>query len=125
MVHLLSETFEAASQFGMRLPELYCGFPRRAGEAPTPYPVACLPQAWASGAVFMLLQACLGVRINARRRHVHIERPILPLGVESLTIRDLPVADAAIDLEFRRTGEQVVAVPTRHIAGNVEVLEHL
>jgi glycogen debranching enzyme len=32
-----------------RLPELFCGFPRRPGEAPTLYPVACAPQAWASG----------------------------------------------------------------------------
>jgi glycogen debranching enzyme len=124
VVHLLSEIFEAANQFGMRLPELYCGFPRRPGEGPTPYPVACLPQAWASGAVFMLLQACLGVRINGRRRHVHIERPILPLGMESLTIRELPVGDASIDLEFRHTGNEVIAVPSRHAASNVEVVEH-
>jgi len=124
VVHILSEIFEAANQFGMRLPELYCGFPRRAGEGPTPYPVACLPQAWASGAVFMLLQACLGVRINGRRRHVHIERPILPIGIESLTIRELPVGNASIDLEFRHTGDEVIAVPTRHTASNVEVLEH-
>ena len=41
-----------------RLPELFCGFPRRPGEGPTLYPVACAPQAWAAGAVFMLLQAC-------------------------------------------------------------------
>ena len=43
-----------------RLPELFCGFPRRPGEGPTLYPVACAPQAWAAGAVFMLLQAALG-----------------------------------------------------------------
>src|SRR5438105_3032990 len=36
-----------------RLPELFCGFPRRPGESPTLYPVACAPQAWASGAVFL------------------------------------------------------------------------
>jgi hypothetical protein len=31
----------------------------------------------------------------------------------------------SIDLEFRRTGDDVVAVPMRHTVGNVEVLEHL
>ena len=41
----------------MRLPELFCGFERAAGEPPVAYPVACLPQAWASGSVFMVLQA--------------------------------------------------------------------
>src|SRR5216110_2394552 len=33
-----------------RLPELLCGFHRRAEERPTLYPVACAPQAWAAGA---------------------------------------------------------------------------
>ena len=35
-----------------RLPELFCGFPRRRDRAPVLYPVACSPQAWASGALF-------------------------------------------------------------------------
>jgi hypothetical protein len=30
-----------------RLPELICGFHRRTGDAPTLYPVACAPHAWA------------------------------------------------------------------------------
>ena len=69
VVRLLRDTFEAATHFGMRLPELYCGFERSPGEAPVAYPVACLPQAWAAGSVFMLLQACLG-RANARPRRI-------------------------------------------------------
>ena len=37
--HLLSEMFGAAVHFGMRLPELYCGFVRATGEPPVGYPV--------------------------------------------------------------------------------------
>jgi glycogen debranching enzyme len=125
VVQLLSEIFEVANHFAMRLPELYCGFPRIAGQGPVPYPVACLPQAWSSGSVFMLLQASLGVRIDGRRKEVHIERPQLPIDIESLSIRDLPVGDACIDLEFHRIGDEVVAVPTRHVDGGVRVLAHL
>jgi glycogen debranching enzyme len=125
VVQLLSEIFEVANHFAMRLPELYCGFPRIAGQGPVPYPVACLPQAWSSGSVFMLLQASLGVRIDGRRKEVHIERPQLPIDIESLSIRDLPVSDACIDLEFHRIGKEVVAVPTRHVDGGVRVLAHL
>ncbi len=69
---LLSELFETANQFSMRLPELYCGFARYPGQGPTPYPVACLPQAWASGALFMLLQAALGIRIDGRAKTIHV-----------------------------------------------------
>jgi glycogen debranching enzyme len=125
VVQILSEIFEAANHFAMRLPELYCGFPRIAGQGPAPYPVACLPQAWSSASVFMLLQACLGVRIEGGSREVHIERPLLPIGIESLSIRHLPVGGACIDLEFHRLGEEVVAVPTKHSEVGVRVLAHL
>jgi glycogen debranching enzyme len=125
VVQILSEIFEAANHFAMRLPELYCGFPRITGQGPVPYPVACLPQAWSSGSVFMLLQASLGVRIDGWRKEVHIERPLLPIGIESLSIRDLPVGDVCIDLEFHRIGEEVVAVPAKHVDGGVRVLAHL
>jgi glycogen debranching enzyme len=125
VVRMLSEMFEAANHFSMQLPELYCGFPRISGQGPVPYPVACLPQAWASGCVFMLLQALLGVQIEGRLAEVHIERPLLPIGIESLAIRDLPVGDARIDLEFQRIADEVVAVPSKHIAANVKVLAHL
>ncbi len=125
VVQILSDLFEAANHFAMRLPELYCGFPRNPGQGPAPYPVACLPQAWSSGAIFMLLHSCLGVRIDGGRKEVHIEQPLLPSGTESLSIRDLPVGDACIDLEFRRIGEEVVAVPAKHGEGGVRVLAHL
>jgi glycogen debranching enzyme len=125
VVQILSEIFEVANHFAMRLPELFCGFPRIAGQGPVPYPVACLPQAWSSGSVFMLLQASLGVRIDGRRKEVHIERPLLPIGIESLSIRDLPVGDVCIDLEFHRIGAEVVAIPAKHVDGGVRVLAHL
>src|SRR5690606_23824191 len=48
-----------------RLPELFCGFPWRPGEAPTSYPVACVPQAWSVASIFLLLQACLQISIDA------------------------------------------------------------
>ena len=70
-VQLLRSAFEAAVHFDMRLPELFCGFPRVQGAPPIAYPVACMPQAWAAGAPFMLLQACLGVQVDGLRGEVH------------------------------------------------------
>ena len=121
-VKVLSELFEAANHFAMRLPELFCGFPRVPGHGPTPYPVACLPQAWSSGSAFMLIQAILGIRIDGWQKEVHIEHPTLPVGVESLAIRDVPVNDVCIDLEFHHVGNEVVVVPTRDVAGGVRIL---
>ena len=125
VVQILSDIFETANQFGMRLPELLCGFPRVAGQGPAPYPVACLPQAWSSAAVFLLLQACLGVQVDGERREVHVTRPLLPIGVERLAIHDLPIDGTAIDLEFQRIGDEVVVVPARHLDAGVRVLAHL
>ena len=125
VVKILGDVFEAANHFSMRLPELYCGFSRVAGRGPVPYPVACLPQAWASGSLFMLLQAALGIRIDGAKKEVHIERPLLPEGVESLRVRQLPVGDARIDIEFHRLGNEVGAFPLGHVARGVNVLLHL
>jgi glycogen debranching enzyme len=124
-VRILSDLYETAIHFNMRLPELYCGFARRPGQGPTPYPVACLPQAWASGAVFLLLQASLGIEVEGGDRSVHVSRPTLPEGIEELTVHDLEVRDARIDLQFTRVDEHVVVVPSGHVAGDVRVLVHL
>lgn len=109
VVRLVGETFEAATHFGMRLPELFCGFPRRAGESPVAYPVACMPQAWAAGSMFMLMQACLGVDIDGRRGVVHVRQPRLPQGIDRLTVHALEVGNATLDLGFERIGGRVVA----------------
>ena len=107
VVKLTSALFEAATQLEMRLPELFCGFPRAAGEPPVAYPVACLPQAWAAGSVFMLLQACLGLTINGEGAEVEIRNPTLPIGIDRLNLAGLAVGDGSIDLTFERQDGRV------------------
>ena len=107
VVTLLSELFETASKQEMRLPELFCGFPRNAGEPPVAYPVACLPQAWAAGSVFMMLQACLGLTVNGAAGEIEIHDPRLPIGIDQLSIEGLRVGEAKTDLLFERSGRQV------------------
>src|SRR5262249_44777269 len=52
-MQLMQGLFEASLFIELqRLPELFCGFPFRKGEAPTSYPVACSPQAWSVATVF-------------------------------------------------------------------------
>jgi len=92
----------------MRLPELFCGFPRRAGEPPVAYPVACMPQAWAAGSMFMLMQACLGVDIDGRRGIVHVRRPRLPQGIDRLSVHGIDVGGTVLGLGFERIGNRVV-----------------
>lgn len=118
---ILGEIYDAASHFHMRLPELFCGFEREPGEGPIAYPVACLPQAWAAGSVFLMLQAALGVCIDALTRTVTVDAPALPDGIERLTISRLEIGDARVDLAFERMGDQVVVAP-RNRVGDIRVV---
>jgi glycogen debranching enzyme len=98
----------------MRLPELFCGFPRRRGTAPTLYPVACSPQAWASAAPFALLQASLGLRCDFAAREIRFRNPELPGFLEEVHINGLALGDAAVNLRLRRRGPATeVAVVSR------------
>jgi len=85
-----------------RLPELICGFHRRAGDSPTLYPVACAPQAWAAGAVSLLVQACLGLRLDVAARQLSFTRPVLPEQIEWLRIINLAVGQSSVDLLLTR-----------------------
>lgn len=107
------------SSYIMRLPQLFCGIERRgAGDAPVAYPVACMPQAWAAGSVFMMLQACLGLSLDFRHG-VRVRRPTLPPGVDLLTVGDLEVAGSRQTLTFQRVRPKVVVFSDRHFGGAV------
>jgi glycogen debranching enzyme len=121
---ILTSLFEASRAIeGARLPELMCGFQRQQGEAPTLYPVACSPQAWAAGSVFLLIQALLGLTIHAEARQVRLNRPRLPPFLNALTIRHLRVGEGEMDLLFERAeGEVVVRVLRRTAALDLVVI---
>jgi len=106
-----------------RLPELICGVERRPGQGPTLYPVACSPQAWAAGAVFLLLQACLGASVDCRHRTLKFDRPFLPDGIRQLMVRELPIGDAVISLSLERSSGSV-RVETTEIQGELTVEVH-
>jgi len=91
-----------------RMPELFCGFHRRAdGGGPTLYPVACAPQAWAAGAVFLMLKACLGIAVVTTKPEIRLSRPALPSVLSELRIYNLQVGQSAVDLAFRRHGTRI------------------
>ncbi|MFC3127550.1 glycogen debranching N-terminal domain-containing protein [Pseudoroseomonas globiformis] len=87
-----------------RLPELFCGFRRRQGEAPTHYPVACSPQAWAAATPIAMLGACLGLGFDAETRTVTLCRPMLPDTVQHLILRNLTFSGGSLDLRLDRSG---------------------
>ena len=120
-LRLTTALFDAAAHMHLRrLPELFCGFERRRGKAPTLYPVACAPQAWAACTPFALIQSCLGLEIDAASETVRLRQPRLPDFLDSLVVRRLSVGESRLDLLFQRQ-EWSVAVTLLSRAGNAEV----
>jgi glycogen debranching enzyme len=105
---LFAALFDAATYQDLhRLPELFCGFIRRARRGPTAYPVACSPQAWAAAAPFGLLGACLGLRMIARKNEIRFTDPVLPDFLDEVTLSGLCLGASRVDVRFHRHGRDV------------------
>ncbi len=91
---------EAASYFVFhRLPELYAGTRREPGAFPVQYLGANVPQAWAAGSVFHLLQAVLGLDADARRKTLYLD-PVLPPWLPDITLHNLRFGSSRVTLRF-------------------------
>jgi glycogen debranching enzyme len=94
---------EAAQDFGHdRLPECFAGFARQGFDVPVRYPVACHPQAWAAGAIPSLLLSTLGIEPDGFNRRLIVRRPRLPVGIEWVELKGLPIAGSRVHLRFER-----------------------
>ena len=114
--------FDAATYMDLRrLPELFCGFPRFRGRGPTLYPVACAPQAWASGAFFALLQASLGIEQDPFANVIRFRNPTLPAFLDSVVLRGLKAGTGSVDLSVRRHGDDKISLQILEARGDIEV----
>lgn len=108
LLRVMTGMFDAATLLPMhRLPELFCGFPRRADFGPVGYPVACIPQAWSTATVFALLGAAIGITFDADARRVAFRNPVLPDWLPRVQITNLRLGTGSVDLVLERKGETV------------------
>ena len=95
-----------------RFPELFCGFARDDVPVPVEYPVACRPQAWATGATMLMVRSYGGISADAPAKTLYIVRPTLPFWLSRQDIIDLRVGGGRLDLAFHShegvTGAQVL-----------------
>lgn len=113
---------ESSSDF--RLPELFCGFRKRGNEAPVPYEVACKPQAWAAGSIFLMIKSMLGVAMDLDQSYLVLNAPLLTPKVGHLEVRGLRCRDWEVDLSVRgsRNGRGAVQVGVVKKNGSPRVL---
>ena len=92
---------DAAGCFALgRLPEFYVGLEREADLFPARCPFAEPMQAWSSGAAPYMLASLLGLRRG--RRGVEFDRPLLPGGVDRLTVAGVAIGEDRFDCEITR-----------------------
>ncbi len=97
---------EAASHFMLnQLPELYAGIARSEMAFPVQYLGANVPQAWAAGSAFALLQAIVGIQPDAPRNVLYVD-PALPRWLPDVTLSDLRLGRRHFDIRFWREGEK-------------------
>ncbi|HET9949372.1 MAG TPA: glycogen debranching N-terminal domain-containing protein [Longimicrobiales bacterium] len=103
VLRLLDGLFHASSYMELaRMPELLCGFHARPGQGPTLYPMACAPQAWAAGSVFLLIEACLGLEVHGASHTLLFRRPLMPAWLDWIEMENLSVGGSSADLLVRR-----------------------
>lgn len=101
---IASDFLDAATHFGGRLPELFCGFSRSEFPAPIPYPTSCSPQAWAAGAPRLLLRSLLRFNPDVPNGECRMS-PALPQSFLPLMIDNLPLAGSRLTIRVDESGE--------------------
>ncbi len=95
---------DAAAAFQRyRLPELLSGLARADGGFPVQYLGANIPQAWAAGSAFLLLQMLLGLRADAPRDRLYVA-PALPSWLDWVEVENLRVGSARVAFRCWREG---------------------
>jgi glycogen debranching enzyme len=121
-ITLATGLFEGVLQFeNMRMPELFCGFSRVDGYGPTQYPVACSPQAWAAGVVYMLIASMLGLTPDAADNQLTLNRPRLPPWLAWIEIRGLQLRTSRITLRASQ-GQDGAAIEMLSRQGDAELV---
>jgi glycogen debranching enzyme len=104
-----------------RPPELLCGYEHDGFSFPVQYPVACSPQAWATGTIFQLIAVMVNFVPNATSNQLRIIDPCLLNSINRLSIQNLRIGQTLLDLEFERSGD-TTACRVNKKRGNVRVI---
>jgi glycogen debranching enzyme len=87
-----------------QLPELYAGIQKETDNFPVQYIGANVPQAWAAGSPFALMQAILGIRPDAPNGRLYVD-PSLPVWLPDLELHGLRMGAHNFSIRFWREGD--------------------
>jgi glycogen debranching enzyme len=119
---VIDQLMAAGSHFALaRYPELFCGYSIEEVPLPVEYPVACRPQAWASGAPLLMLRSYGGISADAPNGVLYIVRPRLPAWLTEIDLVGMRVGKARVDLTFTNR-DGVTAVQVQRKEGDLDIL---
>ena len=104
-----------------RYPELFCGYSRDEVPVPVEYPVACRPQAWATGAPLLMMRSYSGMSADAPNKTLQIVRPSLPFWLERAEVIGMRIGGARVDLAFTQN-QGTTAVQVLRKDGELDVV---
>ncbi|QQE79919.1 amylo-alpha-1,6-glucosidase [Alicyclobacillus sp. SO9] len=105
---LFAALLSASEEFEyQRLPELFCGHGSDVGTI-VQYPVACMPQAWAAGTPLAMVEAIMGLKVDANARQLLL-RPTWPQGITTIRCMNMQVGTDIVSFELNyETGLKVL-----------------
>jgi len=119
---LFTGMYEAAKAFeNYRLPECFSGLTRSEYSVPVKYPVACSPQAWASGTMPLMFLASLGITPDALNNRLIIDKPHLPSWLDNVQFNNIKVGNTLTDLDFRQAEDKTL-VNVAKKSGDINVV---
>jgi glycogen debranching enzyme len=105
---IITAQLEAAGFTGNRLPEAFAGYDRSVARFPVPYPTACSPQAWATGAPFVFISVMLG--LGAHGKKVSLD-PHVPDEIGAISIDGVHAFGTRFHVEARGMEGTVEEMP--------------
>jgi glycogen debranching enzyme len=118
---LATAILEAATAFGGRLPELFCGFDRAEFPTPIPYPTSCSPQAWAAATPIQLMKALLRLDPCMSRQEVWFD-PAWPRRYGPLRIHNVRLGQSRISLRVDPTNQGADGADLTGVPDGVDVI---
>ncbi|SCK50019.1 Glycogen debranching enzyme (alpha-1,6-glucosidase) [Streptomyces sp. WMMB 322] len=104
---LLRGLLDAASSFGLRLPDMYAAQQRADGGVPLPHPAACRPAAVAAAGAVHLVTTLVGVRPDVPAGTVSV-RPLSEAPFGAVRIAGLRIAGRPFSIRASGAGETEV-----------------
>jgi glycogen debranching enzyme len=105
-----SAMLEAANYFDGRLPELFCGFDRKAYAEPVPYPTACSPQAWAAGTPVLLMRILLRLDPYLPTNDLWLA-PAFPEGFGDFEAQNVPLGTSHVSIRVSQGSVTITGLP--------------